>query len=381
MRARSGGRVTDGRQVCLVGGGVEGLTAAAVLRRRGHHPTVVVSPTRATDGRHELVLWSGAVALLDDLGLEAVGDALAGGTGVQAWRFRGTAGDRRRTLQAPVRGARPALLVVDRAGFREALRDDLPSGCLRVSKTPTAVEPTSEGPVVAFDDGVRERFDAVVGADGRRSWVRRTAFGGDPRRSHGTATWAFRAPAGAGARTTPVETWGPDWGLLLGPGALGRVVAAGDAVTSFPRAIRRSTGALPERVDPDAVGDAVRLADGVGWARRWARDGVALLGDAAHAFHPFLALGGSLAVADADALAAALGTDAPPAALRRYERRRRARIAALAHRVAARDRVRIASAPFPAAGTSALRDVRLSLLEAAFGPGPCPLASTVRGRP
>jgi 2-polyprenyl-6-methoxyphenol hydroxylase-like FAD-dependent oxidoreductase len=369
VTARAGGHAAPaGRQVCVVGGGLGGAAVAAFLRRRGHHPTVV-SPPAPDDGPHDCVLWPGAVALLDRLDLEAVDDALAAGIPVQTWRVQETPDGPRRDRRAPA--GRSPVLAVDRDRLQGALRGGLPSASLRVSKTPTAVD---SGPVVEFADGVRERFDVVVGADGRRSWVCRAAFGGAPDRSPATATWSFRLPAGDAHGPALTETWGPDSGVLLGPGGRGRVVAAGvPEGGSLAGAVRRSVPPAAGDFDPDAVEAPVRLPSETGWARRFAGDGVALLGDAAHAFHPALGIGASLAVGDAAVLAAELAARDTPAALDRYERRRRGRIADLARRVAADGDGRRRS-PFPVAGLPGVRDVRRALLGAAFGDGPNPLS-------
>ncbi|MFB6302856.1 MAG: FAD-dependent oxidoreductase [Haloferacaceae archaeon] len=368
-----------GRQVCVVGDGVDGAAAAAFLGRRGHHPTVVSPPSASAAGPHDIVLGSGVVAALRDLGGTAVADALAAGTGVRTWRVREAERERRRDLCAP--DGRPPLRVVDRARIREALREGLPSARLRVSKTPTAVRSTPEGPVVEFDDGVRERFDVVVGADGRRSWVRGAAFDGAPPRGHtacGTTTWSFRLPARRSRGPTLTEAWGPDSGVILGPRERGRFVAAGDSdAASMTEAVRRSASSIPSGLDPDDVEGAARLADGGGWARRWVEGEVVLLGNAAHAFHPALPVGASLAVGDADVLAAELAARDRTAALRRYERRRRERIALLARRVAAGGS---RSSPFPVGGLPGLQDIRRGLLGAARGTGPDPLSTAVSGR-
>ncbi|MFB6281625.1 MAG: FAD-dependent oxidoreductase [Haloferacaceae archaeon] len=335
MRAPAGAAPPERRQVCLVGCGVGGLIAAAVLRHHGHAPTLVVAPAPPADDRRALVLWSGALALLEDLGIDAVGGVTAAGTAARTWRSWDADGSRRVEHAPP---GDPPLLAVDRARVREALRGDLPSACLRLSKTPVAVDPSPDGPVVTFDDGVRERFDAVIGADGRRSWVRRSVLGGAPRRSAGPTTWSFRSVAPL-PPSTLLGAWGERRGLLLGPGARGRAVAGpGTDPASPTEAVRRIASSIPAPAvpDPDRLVDAARLDGHTGWARQWARTGVALLGDAAHAFAPALALGASLAVADAAALAAALWIAAHPpfgvptaaaiaavaaAAVRRAERR------------------------------------------------------------
>lgn len=373
MTTPPGAPAAGDRQVCVVGGGVGGLTAAALLSRRGHHPTVV-APTVPAGVSHALSLWPGALAVLDD----AFGDALDGATAVESWRVRVANGDRRH--EAGVDSGTPPLRVLDRARFREALRGRLPPASLRVSKTPTAIDPDPSGPVVEFADGVRERFDLVVGADGRRSRVRAATFDGDPLRSPETTTWSFRAPAAPAGYGTLTDVWGSDSALLLGPtrspvGLFLSTGRAGDAA-SLTDALRRSTPGLPRGLSPGDLHDAVRLDDRVGWATRWVADGVALLGDAAHAVHPCLALGGSLAVEAAAVLAAELSRDAPATALRRYERRCRGRIAALARSVAVPDR----SVPFPVDGFLAARTVRTALVASAVEGGPGSRSGTASGR-
>lgn len=356
-----------------MGDGVGGLTAAALLRRRGHDPTVV-STTAPAGVSHALVLWRGALAVLDDL--DAVEETLADATAIGSWTVRDGDGERRH--ESGVGSRDPPLCVLDRARLRAALRDRLPPARLRVSKTPTAIEPAPSGPVVEFADGVSERFDLVVGADGRRSRVRAAAFRGDPLRSPDTTTWSFRAPSSPAGRGTLTDVWGPDSALLFGPSSspAGLFLSRGRAAdaNSMTAALRRHAPALPGLV-PEDLDDAVRLDDRVGWASRWVADGVALLGDAAHAFHPCLALGGSLAVEAAGVLATELSRAPGSTALLRYERRCRDRVAALARRVATADR----PTSFPVDGVGAARTVRTALVESAFAVGP--RQGTVSDRP
>ncbi|WP_406689099.1 FAD-dependent monooxygenase [Saccharopolyspora sp. ID03-671] len=63
--------------------------------------------------------------------------------------------------------------------------------------------------------------------------------------------------------------------------------------------------------------------------RRWHRDGIVLLGDAAHAMLPHHGQGANQSIEDAATLASLLHRFAPEQALPRYERLRRARTRAV----------------------------------------------------
>ncbi|MEQ1787996.1 MAG: FAD-dependent monooxygenase, partial [Acidimicrobiales bacterium] len=64
--------------------------------------------------------------------------------------------------------------------------------------------------------------------------------------------------------------------------------------------------------------------------RQWSKGPVALLGDAAHAMTPAFGLGACHAILDAEAIAAALASDADPSrAFRAYQRARQRRVRAV----------------------------------------------------
>jgi 2-polyprenyl-6-methoxyphenol hydroxylase-like FAD-dependent oxidoreductase len=360
----------DGRQVLVVGDGVGGLSAAAFLHRQGLDPTVVAGPPgRSTD--REVVercvtLWDTAVGLLADIGVTA--ELAPSSVEVGTWVVSTADGTVLERLEAPDRAAHP-FLTVDRRRLRRALRDRLPSRSVRLTKTPRALRTDDGPPAVEFEDGVRERFDLVVGADGTDSWVGANGFDADRPTADGTTTWAFRADD-AGVPGTVAEAWGTDAMVAVVPvasGACGRLVttaddprAAADALAgAFGHADNPVTGGL-DLPAPDA------LVGGPGYVHRadpWAADRLALVGDAAHTLPP-CSLGPSLAVEDgyvlADELSDRTGT---AAALGRYECRRRGRLHRLDDRAGPDGAARH---PLSAAGLPDLLELRLALLRSSF---------------
>jgi 2-polyprenyl-6-methoxyphenol hydroxylase-like FAD-dependent oxidoreductase len=370
----------DDRQVLVVGDGVPGLSAAAFLHRRGLDPTVVVAPSdRSTDlGAVDrcVTLWHTPVALLAELGVTA--DLTPSAAEIDAWLFTcadGTVLDR----LGSVHGDAHPFLTVDRRRLRRALRDRLPANSVRVTKTPRTLRTDDGPPVVEFEDGVRERFDLVVGADGTDSWVRAAGFDAPGPTPWGTTTWAFRAD-GAEVTGTVGEAWGADAAVSVVPtasGACGRLVtttddraAAADAlVGAFDHADHPVTGGL-DLPGPDAL---VGTPDRVVRVDPRATDRLALLGAAARSLPP-CSLGPSLAVEDAYVLAEELARGRPAAALGRYEHRRRGRLRRLDDRVATDgSRGRALSV----AGLPDLLELRLALLRSSFArrpPGPADAA-------
>jgi 2-polyprenyl-6-methoxyphenol hydroxylase-like FAD-dependent oxidoreductase len=369
MSDRAAG-ASDGRQVLVVGDGVGGLSAAAFLRRQGLDPTVVAGPPPRSTDREAVercvILWDTPVALLADLGVTA--ELASSSVEIGTWVVSTADGTVLERLEAPDREAHP-FLAVDRRRLRRALRDRLPSRSVRLTKTPRALRTDDGPPVVEFEDGVRERFDLVVGADGAGSWVGTNGFDADRPTADGMTTWAFRAD-GAGVPGTVAEAWGTDAMVAVIPvtsGACGRLVTtAGDAAAAadalagaFGRADHPVTGGF-DLPGPDAlVGgpDYVRRAD------PWAADRVALVGDAARTLPP-CSLGPSLAVEDAYVLADELSDrTGTAAALGRYECRRRGRLHRLDDRAGPDGAARH---PLSAAGLPDLLELRLALLRSTF---------------
>jgi 2-polyprenyl-6-methoxyphenol hydroxylase-like FAD-dependent oxidoreductase len=192
----------------------------------------------------------------------------------------------------------------------------------------------------------------VIGADGINSSIRRLAFGDVQPRDVGQISWRFVADEPCGVTTWTVML-ARDRAFLMMPVGLGglycyadlmrrrgeETVPARDTLRAvfddFAEPVPRLLPQL-ERVDAIHVGpieeiDLDRCVD-----RR-----VVLVGDAAHATSPNMAQGASMALEDAQILAAALSSgDSPLEALAAFAARRRARVRWVQQRTRHRDRIR-----------------------------------------
>jgi 2-polyprenyl-6-methoxyphenol hydroxylase-like FAD-dependent oxidoreductase len=289
---------TDGqpdRQVLVVGTGIAGLLTAVACRERGFDP--VVTAGADPDRNPVLTLWRPTGSLLDGLDL---GDTLAAGTPVRRWVCRHP---RRRTPETLVHDGEPEAapcVRVRRSRVERALAATVPNSRLWRRRTIRRVERCRSGSVVTFEDGVRERFDLVVGADGPDSRVRDAVVDGaadgvDPVVPTPVVGVSER-PARLEARHTVYEHWSPAGSVTrlshLDGGDVWRYVASG-------------------------------RNGGVVGTERWTGDGLALVGEAAHPLSPVLTTQDSLAVEDGTTLAAVLASrPTTRAALQTYERRR-----------------------------------------------------------
>jgi 2-polyprenyl-6-methoxyphenol hydroxylase-like FAD-dependent oxidoreductase len=199
-------------------------------------------------------------------------------------------------VRAPARPAR------DRGDVIDLLRADAPSAAVRWGTTLTAVAEAEQTVEVSFSGSDTETYDFVVAADGVRSTVRTSIFGGGGSRAAllSAASWRF-------VTSNPgVDCWcvwsGADGTLLLIPMAAGQVygyasATRGGPVDTDPQWLLSTFGSYPPSVrravssalaDPSSLYhspvEEVRLES-------WHRGRVVLIGDAAHATAPVWAQG------------------------------------------------------------------------------------------
>ena len=332
--------------VLVVGGGIAGLATARALHQHGIECDVV---ERADGWKHPgagMYLPANSVRALDRLGLRA--PVLERAREVVRQQFRD---DRGRLLLdvdlLGLWGSTGPCLALGRRELHEVLREGIP---VRQATTITVLR--EEGPRVhaAFTDGSDADYDLVVGADGLRSWVRTTVFGGSGPVFLGQVSWRFLVDG-----FPEVAAWtvwlGRGKGFLAMPLGHGRIycyadLQAADAVdpcSGDPAGLATLYGRFAEPV-PTILTAALAARKPAYFSpieevvhERWARDKVALVGDAAHAMSPNMAEGAGMALEDALVLAETVACGRP---IEQFEARRRKRVSFVRAQTQRRDRTR-----------------------------------------
>ncbi|WP_219468421.1 FAD-dependent oxidoreductase [Nonomuraea rhizosphaerae] len=327
-------------RVVVIGAGVAGLALARGLIGAGHRAEVYEEAPEPRTAGGSVSLWPGSTAILGELKAEPA----ARGVGRRLETLESWASDGRRLLTIDLTAAERRYghpcVHVSRAELVEGLADGVP-----VTYGAPAVHVDPGRALVRLADGREVRGDVLVGADGRRSVVRRALRGGDPAKLSGWVTWQ-------GFTATPTELTGDGRAVMIaGREGLCGLIPAGRGRLLWWFDVRSGPGRPLWADDPDPV---ARLRERFGgWTAGplpgvlgdlgepdffphhsqsvpalWGEGPTTLAGDSAHTMPPTMAQGANQALEDAWLLTRSLGD------LRGYERarakvvRRPARLAA-----------------------------------------------------
>lgn len=328
-------------RVLIVGGGVAGLTLAALLRQRGVCPEIVERTHDYGGVGYALSLWPAGSDILKGLGLHLALESVSmRGESYEIYDEGGELLSHSTFL--PIEKRFGAAYLVERAQLIEVLRSGTDGLQLRMGTSVEALEDTGREVRVTFTDGTHGSYDLVVGADGLRSRVRELLFGDVRLRYLGMTGWAFWLPDQLLPPGMIHEYWGAGRfvGLYPAPGRLCSFIAAatpeGDAdpvehrVARIRELFADFRGAAARAIDALPHGDEIWHDDFLDLPLdKWHRGRVVLTGDAAHAILPTAGIGASMAMESAAVLAEELSrTDAVyvERALERYFARRKPRV-------------------------------------------------------
>lgn len=349
-RAKSSRSVTSPPAVTIVGGGIAGLSLAAVLGQAGISYRVVDQASTFGQVGAGIQLAPNAVRVLHRLGLaEELAAYAVRPQALQVRRWHDDSLLSSTTLGAACEEAYGApYYTVHRADLHSVLAGAAGSQGLGMRTRVVEVTERTSDVELTFADGSRERSEVVVGADGIHSVVRNVLASDQPRFAGGSI---FRGLVPADqvpelARVPMIRMWaGPGQHCVCYPVEGGRTVSF-SATVPVRQAASESWSALGSSAELAAayrgwnpvLTRLLAAAEVVGrWdlhdrdpIPRWTTARLTLMGDAAHPMLPFMAQGGNQAIEDALALGtclAELGTDAAATALRLYEALRAPRAA------------------------------------------------------
>jgi 2-polyprenyl-6-methoxyphenol hydroxylase-like FAD-dependent oxidoreductase len=326
--------------VCIAGGGIGGLTLAAMLGKRGVACTVVERAEAWAPVGAGIALSINAMAILRRLGLQQA--LLERGRQVR----KAVITNRRGTVLAQtdmsaLEARHGPSVAVHRADLHDVLLAAaaphevvLGAGVRSFADRGAAVE-------VTLDDGSVRSCDLLVGADGLRSQVRELLCGTLPLRYSGYTCWRFVLADCLGIERV-AEMWGRGrrFGIVpMGHGGLycfatlngpsDHAPFARIGLEGFRDLFRGFGGDAPAILGALSASTPLLhndLCDVL--APRFASGRVVLLGDAAHATTPNMGQGAAMAIEDAAVLdeVLAVGGGDVGGALAEYEHRRRPRV-------------------------------------------------------
>ena len=339
--------------ICIIGAGLGGLSAALALLQKGFRVTVLEQAAALGEIGAGVQLGPNAVGVLYRMGLQApleqvtcetLGKRVRLWNTGQTWPLFDLGTVAREMYGYPY-------LTVHRADLHRVLVDAvraLQPEALVLNAKLHSLQTRSDGVSLHLADGRVWESDAVIGADGVHSRVRAALFGEDAPRYSGVMAW--RGVIDASKLPTHMrEPYGTNW---VGPGAhVVQYPLRQGALMNFAGAIEGNRWEIESWSERGTREEC--LGDFVGWHEEvqamihaievpykwvlkvrdpmdtWSRGPVTLLGDACHPTLPFLAQGAAMAMEDGYMLARAMAlcpTDAAQG-FARYEAVRKERTA------------------------------------------------------
>lgn len=307
-------------RVLIVGGGISGLTLAALLERRGFKPTIVEYHPDYTPSGHNLTLWPSASNVFKGLGLYP--DVAACSTRLEHYCVFDKHG---RALHAydtqSLENTFGPIFSIYRPDLIHILRTSLKLTEFRMGTDIEHFDQTNDWVEVHFSDKTAERFDLVLGCEGVRSPLRKLLFGKAHSCHVPMHTWGFWAdPKGIKANSIH-EYWsrGCLLGLYPSPGRLFCFVGLRSGL--LPEAIQEPEVKAAIRTifkefsgDVPSVLQSMRDVKSICYGdfehldlAHWYRGRVLLLGEVGHAALTAGGMGASLALESVSVLAGELG--------------------------------------------------------------------------
>ena len=338
--------------IAIIGAGIGGLAAAALLARGGHIARVYEqAPVFARVGAG-IQMAPNAVKVLRALGVEdrLRQTAFRSPRAVsRVWDSGEVTSDLPLGDDVEAKFGAPYFFL-HRGDLHAAIASVTPAGVVELNRKLVGFKQNAGGVTLTFADGTHASADALIAADGVHSLVRETLLG--KAHAHFTGKVAYRTTFkaarmnGAQAPTVRTKWWGKGRHMVIYP-----VTAAGDEiyfVTSQPeKAEWRTAESWSAKGDLDElrasfagfhpeVQAVLNAASEIHkWALferdplpSWGNERIVLLGDACHPMTPYMAQGAASALEDAMVLSRCLeGIDADgiPNAFKRYEATRKPR--------------------------------------------------------
>lgn len=305
------------REIRIIGGGIAGLALARQLEAAGLNWKIIERQPEWRIAGTGLYTPANGIAALNRLGIGAAMRKQA-----VSIRYRDIRDAKGRTvLKLDLRkiwGQGRDCMGIRRIDLHNLLLQGLPTSRIELGSSITSLEQNAGSVRLYYTNGEQEEVDMVVGADGLRSRVRQLLLGKQALRQVSPRACRFMADRPASI---------VDWTLFASNAGQFLMIPCTDeemycyvnrkssqviAKEEFMQPFEQFASPIPELLadwsPKDAYWDALEeLAP----LEQFGQGRVVLIGDAAHGMPPYMAQGSSLALEDAEVLAALLPQTAP----------------------------------------------------------------------
>ncbi|KAI0193464.1 salicylate hydroxylase [Astrocystis sublimbata] len=286
-------------RIAIIGGGLAGVSLANLLIRNPNLEIEVYESKEFSERGASVGLGRSALTALERI-LPAAVDTLvekAGAVSTQAIRIMVGSGQNQGEFLFEIPNLKPRISV-PRASLLKALLAPLPERILHANMQLTSIDQTPDGVAVTFENGTTHKFDAVIGADGMKSYVREHVLTGEE-------------------NSTPAGFW-DCWAIFPVESVRDRI---DEKYLRFGQQYAfTADGAKKERLRQkwsvsNAIVEALLSGDSLHAYSQYehkstaayCRNNICLIGDAAHASTPWQGAGAGQALEDCVILAALLG--------------------------------------------------------------------------
>lgn len=327
------------KSILVIGGGIGGLTAAIALRSKGFGVDLIERDPEWSVYGVGIIQQSNVVRAMDQLGM--LKEYVAAGQGFDQVEIFIPTGQRVAVVPSPklVEGS-PANMGIGRRALQKILADRARhlGVSIRLGLTAQTLADDGGGVDVTFSDGLLERYEAVIAADGIYSQTRQLLFPEAPAPAFtGQGVWRYNLPRPSDLNALCVFNGPTGVGLVpMSPETMYLFVTTPEPDNprypedSLAETMRAKLSAVPASQIRELAAQIVedsgvvyRPLEAFFLEGAWHRGRIALLGDAVHATTPHLGQGAGMAIEDSIVLADELSrADSPAEAFEVYRNRR-----------------------------------------------------------
>lgn len=178
------------QSVLIIGGGISGMTLAALLEQRGFKPHLVEARSEFTESDRLLQIWPSAAGVLKSLRLYK--KILKAATKVSSYEIYNGKGEFLHNYDnSRLEEEYGPVLLVPRGKLIKIVNKAISSEVIRKGVAATKIKEVEEGVKVTFSDGTKVVYDCVICADGLHSKMRELVLGLQPPQYAGMFGWHF----------------------------------------------------------------------------------------------------------------------------------------------------------------------------------------------